>query len=774
MAIDLDPQQFAALRQHFQAVCEAQPQVQSARVAELASAEPALAAALAELLAALDPTDLVAADDLGGVFGPFRVVRPLGSGGMGEVFLAERREQGFEQQVALKFVHRLARSPEATRRFLRERQLLARLDHPGIARLVDGGLAADGRPWLAMEFVDGLGLQAHAQRHGLDIRARVALFRGLCAAVAYAHRHLIVHRDIKPANVLVTEDGTTKLLDFGIARLLDDSDSESTGQGARALTLRYAAPEQVAGDRCSTATDVYALGVLLFELVSGGTPYEAAAASGDWGNAVLTEAPRPLLRVLADGGRGLSGSRQRRELAELDRILRKAMAKSPNARYTAVQAFDADLEDWLARRPLRSGISGARAQTLHLIRRLRWPLALAAAIVVALGAGLLVARQQALAAQREAAAARAHLDAVLDVLGAANPGRFAGREPTASEFLVTAARQIEEGHAERPALRRRALLEVGHGLLNLGKSREAEAVLGDALAAAMEDPAATAAERLAILGLMVESQDAPGSQAARRRSALQIEQLARLTPTDVASAVDALTRAAAALARQGDFAEAERLFELAQARLERWQGPVSKRENFWRQRGWAALRANQPDAASRFLGEADRVIQSFPDAFGSLRRAEGLLLQAQAALLGGQAATARRYLDAARPAHEAEYASGHPEAAALRLLEAQLALLEARWAQAHALATTAIAGLVQAADGYRRDIATARLVQAVALAGLGACADAQVALAAATADVEQLTPLLPRERGHLARTRRSVEEKCTEAASRGRAGGGST
>jgi serine/threonine-protein kinase len=763
MTAELDPQQFAELRQHFQAICELPLQVQSERIAAVRLAHPTLAQALADLLAALDPADLQADEHAGLLqgqqFGPFKVLRPLGSGGMGEVFLAERCEQGFEQRVALKRVHRLARSAESTRRFLRERQLLARLDHPGIARLIDGGVAADGRPWLAMEYVDGQSLQEHARQRGLDARGKVALFRGVCAAVAYAHRNLIVHRDIKPANVLVTAEGKTKLLDFGVARLLDDSDAELTRRGARLLTLRYAAPEQVAGDRSTTATDVYALGVLLFELLTGGSPYQGAAISGDWGQAALGEAPRPLLRAL-DGGGAMDWRRQRRQLAELDRVLRKAMAKVPGERYPGVLALDADLEDWLAGRPLRSGIGGARAQSVYLLRRLRWPLGLAAATVIALGVGLVLARQQALSAGREARAAQAHLEAVLDVLGAANPGHFAGREPTASEFLLTAARQIDRAHADRPALRRRALLEVGHGLLNLGKSREAEEVLQRALHAAEQDPLAGPPARLAVLGLLVEAQDDAASQPAQARTVASIESLLRESPPSTAGAVEASTRAAAARARQGDFAAAERLFDLAEARLDSTQGSATERENLWRQRGWAALRANQAEAASRYLREADRTIQAAAAEFGELRRAEGHLLQAQAALLGGQADQARQRVEAARLAYAAEYGPEHPEAAVFRLHEAQVLLLEGRSSESQALAARVIERLRREPGGYQRDLATAGLVQAAALAGQRKCAAARVALASAAAQIDALQPLLPRERARQLEASQAVLAAC--------------
>lgn len=288
---------FDALRKEFHAVIELDPDAREAHLAALRQTDSELHKRLCELLSHAMDADLtpVPAASAGVVFGPFRLVRSIGRGGMGEVFLAERCSGGFEQQVALKRVRYEALSPGLIERFLRERQLLARLSHPNIARLIDGGVSEDGQPWLAMEFIDGERITDWANSRQLDLRGRVILLRQVAAAVAFAHSHLIVHRDIKPANILVGVDGEPKLLDFGIAKLLDDSEVDATQTGARALTVRYAAPEQINGERTTTAADVYALGLLLFELVSGHSPY-AAAESGrqSWSQSVLSETPQSL------------------------------------------------------------------------------------------------------------------------------------------------------------------------------------------------------------------------------------------------------------------------------------------------------------------------------------------------------------------------------------------------------------------------------------------------------------------------------------------------
>jgi len=760
----LDIHRFAALKQAFKDVCEAPEHVRSERLCEIALRDPALARELGQLLDSLEPADLHPPDEKAALarlqFGPFQVLRRIGTGGMGEVFLAQRTDQGFVQQVALKRVHALARSPESTRRFLRERQLLARLDHPGIARLVDGGVSADERPWLAMEFVDGSSLLAHARAQALDTRARVQVFRGVCAAVAFAHRHLIVHRDIKPANVMVTADGQTKLLDFGIAKLLDVDDAEQTQQGSRMLTLRYAAPEQVAGEASTTATDIYALGLLLYELVAGCSPYVDAVSSGNWGRAALAEAPHPLVAAMLNHARG--NPSLRRELTELDRITRKAMAKQPAERYLDVAALDADLQDWLDRRPLRSGIGSAGAQTLFLLRRFRLPLSLAAAALLALSVGLFIARAQAQRAEHEARTAKVHLNAVLEVLGAANPGYFAGREPSASEFLLTAAKQLVASHAERPELRRRALTEIGHGLINLGKSVDAEQVLRLALAATDEDPLAQPTETLGVLALLIETQAADADRSRLIAIATRIEGLVLAGTRTTSDALDALTRAGAAMSRRAEFARADRLFALAEQVVSAPDTRASQVENYWRQRGWAALRANDGARARSFLDRADQATASAHPPLSPMRVAEGDLLQFQAALLGGDTIRARARLQAARPIYAAEFAVTHSETAVFGLHEAHLLLAESRFAEADAIALKVQTRLADEGIDYAGDRAVAHLLRATAQAALGGCGLAVVELAAGRRGVEALPTRLPRELAKLASAAAAIERHCAK------------
>ncbi|HKH43450.1 MAG TPA: serine/threonine-protein kinase, partial [Thermoanaerobaculia bacterium] len=215
-------------------------------------------------------------EEEGESLGPYRLLRTIGSGGMGTVYLARREDEHYQQEVAVKILRADLESTEAIHRFLAERQILARLQHPNIARLYDGGRTGDGRPYLVMERIDGTPVDEYCDRHRLTIDQRLLLFQKICAAVQHAHQNLLVHRDLKPANILVTPEGEPKLLDFGIAKQLapEPGDALETQLGSRLLTPGYASPEQVRGEPITTASDVYSLGVILYELLAGRPPLE--------------------------------------------------------------------------------------------------------------------------------------------------------------------------------------------------------------------------------------------------------------------------------------------------------------------------------------------------------------------------------------------------------------------------------------------------------------------------------------------------------------------
>src|SRR5450755_1121076 len=390
--------------------------------------------------------------------GAWRLLRAIGRGGMGEVYEAERADGGFAQRAALKLLR-----PEATeqmRRFHAERQILARLDHPGIARLYDGGVAPDDRPYMAMEFVEGHTLIAHCALTRASLEQRLQLFVQVCDAVAYAHHHLVVHRDLKPANILVTTEQQVKLLDFGIAKLLDDAESDASAQTrtlAAPLTPLYAAPEQLTGGTITTATDVYALGLLLFELLTGELPWaQSSAPAAQVLRAVQARAAPAASAVAAASAQPPVAARSIR--GDLDAIVAKALRTEPVHRYATVDAMRRDVEHAQRGEPIAAREGAKMYAVGHLLRRYRWAAAAAASVFVALAIGLGLAAWQAHRAaterdiaRRDAAreeALRYHLTGLFR-----NAIADHGKEsPTAKSMLDKSAQRVLREYSDQPLL----------------------------------------------------------------------------------------------------------------------------------------------------------------------------------------------------------------------------------------------------------------------------------------------------------------------------------
>jgi serine/threonine protein kinase len=338
--------------------------------------------------------------------GAYRLVRLLGRGGMGAVYLAERADQAFRQRVAIKLLPWALATPEARHRFLLERQTLARLEHPHIARLLDGGETEDGLPYLVMEYVDGEPIDQYCRHQGLDLGRRLHLFREVCGAVEHAHRNLVVHRDLKPGNILVTAGGSAKLLDFGIAKLLpggeDDATLQLTRAGRMLLTPLFASPEQVRGEPVTTATDVYALGLLLFRLLVGAHPYRLATTSPVEVARVVCDRPPPRPSVAAAAGEaGLSLPALRRRLrGDLDNIVLKALRKEPERRYASVERLSEDVRRHLEQLPVRARPDTLLYRAGKFARRRRVGLAAAALIAVSLLGGMFTTVREARIAER--------------------------------------------------------------------------------------------------------------------------------------------------------------------------------------------------------------------------------------------------------------------------------------------------------------------------------------------------------------------------------------
>jgi tetratricopeptide (TPR) repeat protein len=331
--------------------------------------------------------------------GPYRIVRPLGHGGMGAVYLAVRDDAEFHKQVAIKTLKFELESGPAVARFRHERQILAHLEHPNIARLLDGGTTEQGTPYIVLEYVDGVQIVEWCQQQRLTVDERLRLFRDVCDAVQYAHQHLIVHRDIKPGNILVTSDGVPKLLDFGIAKLLD-SDAlagfHTMHTSGPMMTPDYVSPEQVRGEPVSTATDVYALGAVLYELLTNTRPH-----------ALHTYDPAEIARVVCETDvRPPSATGNRHLRGDLDTIVLKAMQKEPSRRYSSVTALTEDIRRYLEGLPVAARPDTAIYRATKFVRRHRLGVVATAAVVASLGIGVALALREARVAERRFAQVR--------------------------------------------------------------------------------------------------------------------------------------------------------------------------------------------------------------------------------------------------------------------------------------------------------------------------------------------------------------------------------
>jgi tetratricopeptide (TPR) repeat protein len=335
----------------------------------------------------------------GQLIGQYRVVRELGRGGMGAVYLAERADQQYEKRVAIKLIKRGMDTDSVLRHFRNERQILASFDHPNIGRLFDGGTTADGLPYFVMEYVEGIPIDQCCQQQELSVAERLKLFRDVCAAVIYAHRHTVIHRDIKPSNILVTRDRVPKLLDFGIAKILQSGDGAEplmTAAGVRPMTPEYASPEQVRGEAVTTATDVYSLGVVLYELLTGTLPYRFTTRSAEEVQRAITEqnAERPSTAAAAAGAKSKIENRKSLR-GDIDNIVLMTLRKEPERRYQSVDQLSEDIRRHLENRPVLARKDAIGYRAAKFIQRNKVGVAAALLIVVSLVAGLIATTWQA-------------------------------------------------------------------------------------------------------------------------------------------------------------------------------------------------------------------------------------------------------------------------------------------------------------------------------------------------------------------------------------------
>lgn len=420
-------------------------------------------------------TDVTTGSRIGG----YRLIRVLGEGGMGKVYLAARADDQFQKQVAIKLLHpRFVETPAMLLRFRSERQILANLEHPNIARLLDGGVTEGGLPYLVMEYLDGLRIDQYCHQHKLTVKQRLQLFCTVCAAVESAHKSLVVHRDLKPANILVTNKGEPKLLDFGIAKLMDSDtgDRTPTRTGDRMMTPEYASPEQVRGQIVTTATDVYALGVLLYELLVGVRPFRADSASPVELYRRICE-QEPAIPSLSARNPGAAPDAARHLGAELDNILLMAMRKEPERRYRSVREFADDIIAYLSGYPVRAKTASWSYRSGKFVRRHRAIVVAAAVVAVSLlgssiGMGLLARR-----ARRQQAIAEQQSDFLASIFQASAPEQTRGRQVSARDLLDRGVERVDNELAGQPEVQAAMLDNIGRSYTSLGDYDRAEPLM---------------------------------------------------------------------------------------------------------------------------------------------------------------------------------------------------------------------------------------------------------------------------------------------------------
>ncbi|NOX70790.1 MAG: serine/threonine protein kinase [Gammaproteobacteria bacterium] len=568
-----------------------------ARIARIRATRPALADELVKLLrhsddesgsltgivssAAEGVDEAMYADVVGQRFGAYRVTSHLARGGMGDVYVAERDDGAFEQRVAVKLIGLGNRTNDTDARFAVERQILAKLNHPNIARLLDGGTTPDGIAYFIMEFIDGVPIDDYCRSNRLPMRKRLELFRVVCAAVEYAHQNLIVHRDLKPSNILVTAEGIPKLLDFGIAKLLGDGgrDSQVTQAASRVLTPDFASPEQILGQPVTTSSDVYALGVLLYLLLSGKRPYVTNDLRMSQLEKVVVETlpirpSQAALRVNADDKQRptqIDGNWSRRLRGDLDDIVLKALRKEAEQRYGSAQQFSADIRRNLQGRPV-----AARGHTWpyvlrKFLQRNLLPVTFGT-LVVAVGAAAVVYHSQRITEERdlvraEAEKAAATTQFLVDIFKLSDPDETAGATVTAKEILDIGARRLGELRGQ-PGTRAMLGTTIGTVYDNLGLFEEARQQLDEAVRLREEiGDEQGLAESLSMLGNVQYELGELDESTATQQRALAINR--RKRPSDHVSIAANLNDLGHVIYAAGDYGLAIEYYEQAIAMLER-------------------------------------------------------------------------------------------------------------------------------------------------------------------------------------------------------------
>jgi serine/threonine-protein kinase len=591
------PERLRRVRELFDAVMDQPPGERSAYLANATSWDVPTRQEVHELIAAVEQAGATFASPLDGGtrhgephadglvgkrLGPYDVVRIIGMGGMGAVYEGVRSDQ-YRKRVAIKLVQGGLDSELTIARFRRERQILANLEHPNVATLLDGGVASDGRPFLVMEYVEGEPITTWCDARRLSVTDRLTLFRQVCDAVQYAHKNLVVHGDIKPGNILVTADGTVKLLDFGIAKLLGASSADDamplTRGDARPFTPEYASPEQIRGDPLTTASDVYALGAVLFELLTGRRPHVVTSrAVVDIMRAVLeVPVPRPSTVVTAEAaahcGERSTARLRRRLQGELDNIALMALRPEPERRYASVGALSADVRREITGLPVEAHGDWAGYRLRKFVARNRTVVAASVLVLAALIGGFVTTAAQA----RRARAAQMRAERVngflRTLLSSVRP-TTGGRDVPVSDVLDSAARRADIELASQPDVHAELETVIGQSYVTLGRYAEAEQHLRAALALHREVSGPRSAPvvlALRDLGVLANYEGQLDRADSLFRQGLVMQRAISSTPdTILASLLDNLGSVAHG---KGDFPAAERLHRQALAIQTKLLGP---------------------------------------------------------------------------------------------------------------------------------------------------------------------------------------------------------
>ncbi|WP_150133094.1 serine/threonine-protein kinase [Acidisarcina polymorpha] len=520
---------------------------------------------------------------IGQRFGAYEILRLIGTGGMGTVYLASRADDLYEQNVAIKLARiPLAGDPGMLSRFRSERQILANLNHPNIGKLLDGGITTTGIPFLVMEYVEGIPIDIFCQHKQLDTAGRLRIFCSVCSAVEYAHKHLVVHRDIKPANILVNAEGLPKLLDFGIAKLLEPNLGMQAQTVDRMMTPEYASPEQMRCEPVTTATDVYALGVLLYKLLTGCLPLQLITTSPLEAAMVICEqAPAPpseiVRRSKAAPPHGAAADAHHTLRGDLDNIVLAALSKEPSRRYASVASFAADIDAYFHGYPVKAIAPSWSYRVAKFIQRNKAAASAGAAMLLALSGFTIAMTLERNRANREAETSRHVTEFMTDMFKISDPSVSHGDTITARELLDKASSGIEAGLSKDPQVQARLMRTMGSSYKNLGLYPQSVALLERAVGVQTKllgnaDPETL--QTMSMLGAAYGGLDRYPESEKLLRQTLAEQQ--RIVGSDNEATMVTLDTLADTLTREGRYAEAEGLLRKVLVAQRRILGPENR------------------------------------------------------------------------------------------------------------------------------------------------------------------------------------------------------